>query len=302
MPGVNKGQIDPRVLTTVKDLELKARVLVEGLYIGLHDSPLYGYSPEFADHRQYYQGDDLRGLDWKVYARTDRYVIKRYKMESDMRVMILLDSSASMGYGSGDNITKLDYGIHLAAALSHLIIHQNDRSGLVLFDDEIRTFMPARGGVPHLRQMLHHLQTTEPGARTSIVDICHQAASRLSGRGLVVLISDFLDPNYEQLSDCFSHFRFARYDVIVMHLLDPAEIDFSFQQIQNFRDLETGEELVVEPETFRSTYTERVQKFRDSVESQCLKAHIDYEFVRTSQPLERVLFQYLSKRAKHSLR
>jgi len=302
MPGVNKGLIDPKVLTTVKDLELKARVLVEGLYIGLHDSPHYGYSPEFADHRQYYQGDDLRGLDWKVYARTDRYVIKRYKMESDMRVMILLDFSASMGYGSGDNVTKLEYGIHLAAALSHLIIHQNDRSGLVLFDDEIRTFMPARGGLPHLRQMLHHLQKTEPGARTSIVDICHQAASRLTGRGLVVLVSDFLDPDYEQLSDCFSHFRFARYDVIVMHLLDPAEVDFSFQQIQNFRDLESGEELVVEPETFRRTYTERIQKFRDSIESQCLKAHIDYEFVRTSQPLEGVLFQYLSKRAKRSVR
>ena len=302
MPGTEKGYIDPKVLTTIRDLELKARVLVEGLYIGLHDSPLYGYSAEFADHRQYYPGDDLRNLDWKVYARTDKYVLKRYTMESDMRVTIMLDTSASMGYASGNNITKLDYGIHLAAALAHLVIHQSDRAGLVLFDGQVRTFMPAKGGVPYLRQVLHELQDTQPGQATSVVEVCHEVANRLHQRGLVVLVSDMLDPNYEQLADCLSHFRFVNYDVILFHVLDPNEIAFSFSEVQNFRDLETGEEIVVEPQTFQKEYRRRFDTFRESVEKQCLDAHIDYEQISTTQPLETVLFQYLSKRLKLSVR
>tara|TARA_B100001013_G_C24600061_1_gene438454 strand:+ start:92 stop:1000 length:909 start_codon:yes stop_codon:yes gene_type:complete len=302
MPGVNKGEIDPRVLTTIKDLELKARILVEGLYIGLHESPMYGYSPEFVDHRQYYHGDDLRNLDWRVYARTDRYVVKRYRMESDMRVMLLLDTSASLRFASGNNITKLDYGIHLAAALAYLIIHQSDRVGLTIFDQEIRTFMPAKGGIPHMRQMLHQLQSVEASEQTGLIDTCHEIANRLNGRGLIVIISDMFDPNYEQFTNCLSHFRFTRHDVIVFHLLDPREIDFNFPEVQNFRDLETGEEIVVEPATFQQQYLQRFEVFRSSIEKQCLDANVDYEMVDTSQPLEKVLFQYLSRRTQIGVR
>jgi uncharacterized protein (DUF58 family) len=295
---MNKGMIDPRVLTAIQDLELKARVLVEGLYIGLHGSPFYGYSPEFADHRQYYPGDDLRSLDWKVFARTDRYFLKRYTMESDMRVLILLDASASMGYASAGNISKLDYGIHLAAALAHLVVHQNDRAGLVVFDREIRTFMPSKGGVPHLRQVLHQLDKTEPGLETNLVAVCHEVANRLNRRGLVVIVSDMFDTNFRQLAGCISHFRFVKHDVIAFHVLDPTETGFSFSEVRNFRDLETGEELVVEPETFRREYLRRFEDFRSTVERQCLAAHIDYEPVNTARPLETVLFHYLSRRAR----
>ena len=297
---MQKGKIDPRVLTTIQDLELKARVLVEGLYIGLHDSPLYGYSAEFADHRLYYPGDDLRNLDWKVYARTDKFFLKRFQMESDMRVMVMLDASSSMGYASGNNITKLDYGVHLAAALGHLIIHQNDRAGLVVFDREVRTFMPPKGGTPHLRQLLHQLQDTEPGEDTNLVSVCHEVANRLSRRGLVIIVSDMFDENYEELTDCLSHFRFVKYDVIVFHVLDPTEIDFAFSEVVNFRDLETTEEIVVEPQTFRKEYLRRFENFKRNVEKQCLDAHIDYEMISTAQPLETVLFHYLSKRARVS--
>jgi len=295
---MNKGSIDPRVLTAIKDLELKARVLVEGLYIGLHESPYYGYSSEFADHRQYYPGDDLRNLDWKVYARTDKYFLKRYTMESDMRVTILLDASASMGYASEGNLTKLDYGIHLAAALAHLIIRQNDRAGLVVFDREVRTFMPAKGGVPHLRQVLHQLARTEPGEDTNVIEVCHEIANRLSRRGLVVIISDMFDANYEDLTDCINHFRFEKHDVVTLHVLDPSEVEFAFSEVQNFRDLETGEELVVEPQTFRNQYLSRFENFRSSVERQCLAAHIDYELIGTARPIEIALFHYLSRRAR----
>jgi uncharacterized protein (DUF58 family) len=298
MAGMEKGRIDPRLLTAIKDMELKARVLVEGLYIGLHSSPFYGFSSEFSDHRQYYPGDDLRSLDWKVYARTDRYYLKRYRMESDMRVMILLDASASMGYASAGGITKLNYGIHLAAGLSHLVIHQNDRAGLVLFDSAVRSFMPAKGGAPHLRQLLHQLEQTEPGQTTNVVDVCHEVAGRLGKRGLVVLISDLLDANFGDLSNCISHFKFAKWDVILMHVLDPAEIEFPFLEVQNFRDLENREELVVEPLAFRQEYRRRLEEFRRTVETQCLNARIDYELVDTSHPIERVLYRYLSKRAR----
>lgn len=298
MPGVNKGSIDPIVLTTIRDLELKARVLVEGLYIGLHNSPFYGYSAEFTDHRQYYPGDDLRSLDWKVYARTDRYVLKRYRMESDMRVMILLDTSASMGFASPGGISKLDYGVHLAAALAHLVIHQNDRAGLVVFDRDIRTFMPSRSGKPYLRQILHQLEHARPGQPTRLIPVCHEVAARLVRRGLVILISDMLDRGTERLAECLSHFRFTRYDVIVLHVLDPGEIGFPFSEVQNFRDLETSEEIVVEPKTFRADYLKRLGSFRQSIEKQCLDARADYELVDTSRPLERVLYQYLSRRAR----
>ncbi|NLG34909.1 MAG: DUF58 domain-containing protein [Lentisphaerae bacterium] len=302
MAGVQKGRIDPKVLTAIKDMELKARVLAEGVYIGLHGSPFYGFSSEFADHRQYYPGDDLRSMDWKVYARTDRYYLKRYRMESDMRVMILLDASASMGYASDGNLTKLDYGIHLAAGLSHLVIHQNDRAGLVLFDSAVRAFMPAKGGMPQLRQILHLLEQAEPGQATSVVDVCHEVAGRLGKRGLVVLISDMLDARFKDLAQCLSHFKFATYDVILMHVLDPAEIKFPFLEARNFRDLESGEEIVVESMAFQQEYRKRLEGFRSAVETQCLNARIDYELVDTSHPIEKFLHRYLSKRARMRVR
>jgi len=299
---MDKGNIDPKVLSSITNLELKARLLVEGLYIGLHDSPFYGYSAEFADHRQYYPGDDLRDLDWKVYARTDKYYLKRYEMESDMRVTVLLDSSASMAFGSEDNLTKLDYAIHLAAALVHLVIHQNDQAGLVAFDREIRTFMPPAGSMSHLRQMLYLLQHLDAGESTNVIDVCHQLANRVRKRGLVILISDFFDENYGDLNDCLSHFRFNKIDVIVFHLLDPFEIKFPFKEVQNFRDMETGNEIVTEPRTFQKEYLRRFGEFQQSIEDQCQKANMDYQLVNTEEPLERVLFHYLSKRARMSVR
>ncbi|MFW6132507.1 MAG: DUF58 domain-containing protein [Planctomycetota bacterium] len=298
MAGANRGSLDPKVLAAVKNMELKARVLVQGLYIGLHDSPYYGYSCEFADHRQYYPGDDVRSVDWKVYGRTDRYFLKRYRMEADMPVMVLLDTSASMGYKSHHVLSKLDYAVHLAAGLSHLVIQQNDRAGLVLFDGQVQTFMPPRGGKRHLWQILHHLDRVTAGEPTRIIDVCHEVAQRLRQRGLVVLVSDFLDADYERLHRCLGHFRFSGYDTIVLQVLDPTEIEFPFNRTRNFADVETGEEFVVEPLGFRSRYRDRLERFRRSVEQQCLDCHYDYELVNTAHPIERVLHQYLAKRAR----
>ncbi len=296
--GVNRGSLDPKILTAIDNMELKARVLVEGLFIGLHASPYHGQSSEFANHRQYHPGDEISSIDWKVYARTDRYYIKRYRMESDMPVMVVLDASASMGYHSAQVISKLDYAVHLAAGLCHLIIQQNDRAGLALFDDEVRTFMPPKGGKRNLHQILHYLDRVSASDATGILDVCHEVAGRLKQRGLVVLLSDFMDPDYEQLHRCLSHFRFAGYDVAVFQIMDPTEIDFPFRQTLNFTDAESGDELVVEPLSFSTKYQERLQAFRQSVQQQCHDAHYDYELINTSRPIEHVLHHYLSKRAR----
>jgi len=295
---MNKGSIDPAVLASVENLELKARMLVEGLFIGLHGSPYYGQSPEFASHRQYYPGDEISRIDWKVYGRSDKHFIKRYEMESDMPVMVVLDTSASMAFNSGDGLSKLGYAVHFAAALAHLAVTQNDRAGLALFDEGVRTFMPARGGKRHLFQVIDQLSRVGPSGETSIIDVCHEVAGRLKQRGLVLILSDFMDPAYRQLSRCLSHFRFSGYDVAAFHILDPAEIEFPFQQTMNFADMETGEEVVIEPRGFQARYQEQMNRFREAVRKQCFDAHFDYTLIDTARPIEKALQQYLAQRAR----
>ena len=296
--GVNRGSLDPKVLAAVKDMELKARVLVQGLYIGLHDTPYYGNSAEFADHRQYYPGDDVRDIDWKVFARTDKYFLKRYRMEADMPVTVVVDTSASMGYHSDNVLSKFDYAVHMAAGLCNLIVQQNDRAGLVLFDRSVRTFVKPKSGKRHLYQLLHYLAEVEPGEPTGVVEVGHEIARRLTQRGLIVLISDLLDPDYERLHRVLSHLRSTGNDVIVFQVLDPTEIEFPFTRTQTFADPETGDELVVEPHAFRETYQQRVEAFLDSVKRQCLSFHYDYELVNTQRPIEQALHGYLDKRSR----
>jgi uncharacterized protein (DUF58 family) len=290
--------LDPEVLAKLPNLELAARRLVEGLFVGYHKSPSFGYSVEFMDHREYVAGDDLRTVDWRVWARKDKYFVKRFEMEAQLKGTILLDTSRSMDFGER-KLTKLAYGSYVAASLAYLLIHQNDMAGLVTFDSDVRHFLPARGGRTHLRQILHALSTVTPGPATDVPAVCHRLADRIASRGMIVVISDLLDDPARVLL-ALQKFQHKKHDVVVFHVMDDAEIDLPYQEIANFRDVESGRHLAVDPGAFRGTYTARVNEFLREVREGCRHSNVDYHLCLTSAPIEAVLGQYLAFRAGRS--
>jgi len=290
--------LDPEILQHLPNLELVARRLVEGVFVGYHKSPQLGYSVEFVDHREYVPGDDLRTVDWRVWARKDKYYVKRFEMESQLKATLLLDTSRSMDFGER-KLTKLRYGCYLAASLAYLLIHQNDMAGLVSFDREIRTYIPPRGNRSHLRLILHALGTIEPGPATDVPKVCHHLADTIKSRGMVVVISDLLD-DVEAVLQGLRHFQHRKHDVIVFHVMDDAELDLPYGELANFRDVESGRRLAVDPGTFRKIYRGRVEEFCDVLRRGCQSTDIDYNLVRTSTPIEAVLTNYIAFRARRS--
>jgi uncharacterized protein (DUF58 family) len=290
--------LDPAVLAKLPNMEVAARRLVEGLFVGYHKSPSFGYSVEFMDHREYVAGDDLRTVDWRVWARKDKYFVKRFEMEAQLKGTILLDTSRSMEFGEG-RLTKLAYGSYVAASLAYLLIHQNDMAGLVTFDSEVRNYLPARGGRTHLRQILHALSTVAPGPETDVPAVCHRLAGRISSRGMIVVISDLLDDPARVLL-ALQDFQHKKHDVVVFHVMDDAEIDLPYEEVANFRDVESGRRLAVDPGSFRKTYAARVGEFLRELREGCQHSNVDYHLCRTSQPIEVTLGQYLAFRAGRS--
>ena len=288
------GFLDPATLARLGTLELKARTVVEGFLSGLHRSPFKGFSVEFAEYRQYLPGDDLSTIDWKVYARSDRYYVKKFEEETNVDCHLLMDVSASMGYASG-GLSKLRYGSMLAACLAHLMNRQRDAVALTTFDEAIVAMLPPSARPSHLRSILVTLDTLVPGRRTDVSKPLHLLADGIRKRGLVVLISDLLDEP-EHVIDGLRHFRFRGSDVIVFHLLDPAELTFPFERAARFRDIELGDELMAVPSVVRQKYldalNEAVARYRRELGS----AGIDYELIDTSTPLEFALMSYLSTR------
>ena len=294
--------LDPEILRQLPNMELIARRLVESVFVGYHRSPYFGYSVEFADHREYVHGDDLRTVDWKVWARKDRYYVKRFEMENELKATLVLDTSRSMDYGTG-GLTKLEYGSYLAATIVYLLMQQNDMAGLVTFDERIRHYIPPRGSRAHLRMILQALGTVTPGPATDVVETCHHLAETIKARGMVVLISDMLDDSPDAADEIISalrHFQHKKHDVIVFHVLDDSELELPFDGLANFRDLESGRRVAVDPATFQATYRERVGAFVDAIRQGCLQTNIDYTLARTSTPIEKVLTQYLHFRARRS--
>jgi len=290
--------LDPEILQHLPNLELVARRLVEGVFVGYHKSPQFGYSVEFVDHREYVHGDDLRMVDWRVWARKDKYYVKRLEMESQLKATILLDTSRSMDFGEG-KMTKLTYSSYLAASLAYLLIHQNDMAGLVSFDRDVRTYIPPRGSRSHLRMILHALGTVEPGPQTDVPRVCHRLADTIKTRGMVILISDLLD-DVAAVLHSLRHFQHRKHDVIVFHVMDDAELDLPYRELANFRDVESGRRLAVDPGTFRKTYQQRVGDFCDELRRGCQATNVDYNLIRTSTPLESVLANYVTFRARRS--
>jgi uncharacterized protein (DUF58 family) len=293
---VASNYLTPATLARLGSLELKARTIVEGFLTGLHRSPFKGFSVEFAEYRQYFHGDDLATLDWKVFARTDRYFIKKYEEETNLDCHILLDVSASMGYGSGE-VTKLQYASYLAAALSYLMHRQRDAVGLIAFDDAIRKMLApsARGG--HLSALLITLDRLALGNRTNVAKPLNDLAEAIHKRGLVVLISDLLD-DPERVLEGLKHFRYRGTEVIVFHVLDPAELRFPFEQTARFRDVETRDEVLAVPAAVRDDYLKAMNELRERYHRELRLVGIDYVLLDTSVPLDTALMAYLMTRRR----
>jgi uncharacterized protein (DUF58 family) len=297
------GLLPPETTGSLARLELIARGVVEGFISGRHKSPHKGFSVEFAEHRQYSPGDDLRNLDWRVYAKIDRFYIKEYIEETNLRATILLDASASMKYTGecaakvdGKPLSKFEYARLLAAAMTYLLIRQQDAVGLVTFDSEVRRYIPARCRASQIRYVLEELHRTEPGGETAISGIFHDIAERVHRRGLVVIISDLFD-SLDDIIKALHHFRYRRHDVIVLHIMAEEELTFPFSGFTHFRNLEVREHtLPIDPKTLRAHYLERVREFVDKLEVGCGQMRADYVPMTTKEGFDKALAGYLARR------
>ncbi len=289
--------LSPENLSKIDSLEMKARLVVEGFITGLHRSPYHGFSVEFAEHRQYRPGDEIRHLDWKVFARSEKYYIKQYEEETNLRSMLIVDSSASMNYASAGNITKYEYAIYLSAAIAYLLINQRDSVGISLYDDAVRTFMPPNSKQTYLAELIRTLSENEPSKQTSTVASLDEIAERIRRRGLVVVMSDFFD-NIEDTLRALSHFRHKNHDVIIFQILDPREIDFKFGPAAQFIDMETSEEMITQPQQIQKSYAEAIQNFTQKLKKGCRNLNIDYNLVITNDPFDRAMREFVSKRAR----
>jgi len=290
--------IDPEALARLHGLELRARRIVEGYVAGMHRSPYRGFSNEFAEHREYAPGDDLRYVDWKVYGKSDRFYLKQFEEETNLLCYLLLDTSESMQYqGPHAPLSKFAYAQCAAAALAYLVLHQRDAVGLVTFDQDIRQLIRPSSNPTQLKQLLKVMEETTAARKTRTGATFHDLAERLGRRGIVVIVSDLFD-DVEAMLAGLKHLRHRRHDVIVLHVLDPAEIDFPFQQVTMFKGLEAMGEVVTDPRSLRDAYQREIQSFVRRIRAGCRAQQIDYLMIRTDQPLDAVLRTFLSARRK----
>ena len=288
--------LDPSVLAGLDNLELRARVVVEGFLSGLHKSPNRGFSVEFNDYRHYQRGDDMRHVDWKLYARSDKFYIKQYEDETNVRCVILLDTSASMTYSSG-GASKLDYGVTLASALSYFVMRQRDAVGLITFDDEIRDYIPAKCRQPHLMHILRTLSKLKSGKKTDAVKPLTDLAASLNKKSFVILISDMLDDE-ERVIRTLQNLRGMGNEVITFQIMDDAELKFPFKEASEFIDMEEGESYITSPASIRKAYLENLNEFLSYCRKKCQSSGVDYCLLNTASPLDEALSSYMAKRSK----
>jgi uncharacterized protein (DUF58 family) len=283
-------------LAQLTRLQLTAKQIVEGFLVGLHKSPYHGFSVEFADHRQYNPGESLRNVDWKIVAKTERYYVKRYEEETNLRAYLLLDHSKSMFYGSGE-ITKIEYAKRLAASLAWLMIGQKDAAGLITFNHKISSSLPPKAIRSYTAQIFAKLVSLEAEDKTDILIPLHQIAETVKKRSLIILISDLMeDP--EKIVSALKHFRSHQHEVLVFHLYDPQEASLDFKRETEFIDSETGERVVVNPWQIRKDYQERYSAFYNDLKNACHQYQIEYNPVSIDEPVSNLLVKYLIKRRK----
>ena len=295
MTNGEKSYFDPLILSRLSNLYLRARWVVEGVMSGIHRSRSKGFSVEFEEHREYSPGDEIRRIDWKALGKFDRYFIKEYEDETNLRAYLILDSSASMNYAS-DGISKFEYGCILTASLAYLILKQQDAAGLVTFSNQIESFIPPKAKRGYLMEILHGLEGRRPTGETNVGRILMEVAGKMRRRGLVILVSDLLDEPEEILKG-LRLFRFKGNDVIVFHLLDSAELELPFDGNVLFEDTEQANlKVTADPQAIRKIYRKVVQEFIDHLRKECRQNSIDYQLLSTSTPLDHALVSYLSWR------
>ena len=286
--------LDPEVLQKIGDLEMVAREIVEGLRVGSHRSPLRGFSTEFAHHRQYSPGDPIRSIDWRVFGRTEKYFTKLYEAETNFDCHILVDSSASMSYGSG-KVSKLEYAKFLAASIAYLVLKQRDSVGLSVFDSAVRTYMPPRSSMSVILEIDRMLRVTKPVPKTTIAKQLHDIALLMKRRSFVVLISDLFS-DVDDIMAGLDHIKFDGHNVVVIQTLDPYELEFPFKGTWRFEGLEGEEPLTTQTDRMKESYLADLGKYLDDLSARCVGSHIDYTLVNTRRPLDVVLSEVVLKR------
>jgi uncharacterized protein (DUF58 family) len=292
MPGARF--VDPKILARIGNLELLAKTVVDGFINGLHRAPFFGASIDFAEHRGYVAGDDIRRVDWRLYARTDRYYVKQYEADTNTNFSILFDVSRSMKFTSG-GVSKLEYGAFLGACLGYLATRQRDRVGIITFDEDIVSHVPP--SAKHFDMVLHTLDRAKAERPGHLSAPLHKMAEHFKRRGILLLISDFYDEP-DAILDGIKPLKFLGNDLIVFHVLDPQEISFDYEDASAFEDLESREQIPVVPQSFRAEYRRLIQEHIASLQAKFSEQRIDYALLNTSEPLDRALFSYLSSREK----
>jgi uncharacterized protein (DUF58 family) len=295
-PAFKSRFIDPKLLASANNLQLIAKTVVEGFLAGLHRSPYHGFSLEFAEYREYSPGDDIRRVDWKVYGRSDRFYVKKYEGDTNTQVFLLLDTSRSMSFSSHE-VSKLDYARYLAASLAYFSLRQSDAVGLLTFDSGIKDFVPPRRRHGQLLSILHKLEELESTGDTDIRAALEQLSKMVRRRSLVILISDF----YQQPGDLAKAFRFFHHrgsEVLAFHVLDPQELDMSFEGVVTLEDIETGEQIPYTAESSRSEYMKELGAHITELQKECRTVQIDHVLLNSSLPLDRALLGYLSHRTR----
>lgn len=320
-----KKYLDPSVVARLSNLELKARLVVEGFIAGLHKSPYHGFSVEFAEHRQYMAGDDLKYLDWKILGKTDRYYVKRFEEETNLKSYILLDISRSMNFKSDilkspdnqkknilsklfsksivenkssyNSLSKLEYASYLSASLSYLMLLQRDSISLTTYDTKIRSYIPPHSTKANLQLILKELSKVQPLHETGTAKCLNEIAEKVKRRGLVIILSDLFD-NQKEVINAMKHFRYNKNEVIVFQILDPVELSFLDGNPVTLKDMETNEEIYSQPFAMQKAYKEAILEFNDTYKTECRKNNIDFTTVSTSTPFNETLLNYLNKRKK----
>lgn len=293
-------RFDPSELNKYGGLTLIARTIVEGFLTGVHRSPYKGFSVEFAEHRQYTPGDEIRHIDWRAYGKTDRYFVKEYEEETNLKAYLLVDASGSMGFrGSKKALSKFEYAQHVAASLAYMMLHQTDAVGLVTHDTKVRGMVPPKTSPKHLLQVLRTLEQTQPGGETAMAPLWHELAGHhLKRRGMVIILSDFFD-QIDALTKALRHIRHRNHEVMLFQILAPEELDFPYKRLTQFRSLEQqANKVLVDTRRLREDYLKNFEAFRTELKQQAGKMNIDYHLMRTDEPVERALGAYLSRRQR----
>jgi uncharacterized protein (DUF58 family) len=298
MPLTQQQLSDPKVLSAVQRLQFHARTVVEGVISGLHKSPYHGFSVEFAQHREYTPGDEIRYIDWKVAARSDRFYVKEFEEETNLKAYLLVDTSESMRYqGRGHPYSKLEYASILAAALAQLLIQQRDAAGLVLFNDGLDRYVPPRATYTHITQLLEELVTAQSKPKTELAPTFHATAEQIKRRGLVVIFSDLFGDPADVIAG-LRHFRHRKHEIVVFQVLDEDEITFPFDELTKFEGLELEPDVLVDPRGIRDEYLSQFEQFRSTLESGCREILVDFISTSTSQDPTAALSGYLAARRR----